>query len=127
MEFPGELRYTTEDEWLRIEGDEATLGITDFAQDQLGDVVFVELPEVGQTFKKGDAFGVVESVKAVSDLYMPVGGEVLAANDQLAESPELVNDSPYGDGWMLRVRMSDPSQTDGLLSADDYRARLPEE
>lgn len=127
MEFPGELRYTTEDEWLRIEGDEATLGITDYAQDQLGDVVFVELPEVGQTFKKGEAFGVVESVKAVSDLYMPVGGEILATNDQLAESPELVNDSPYGDGWMLRVRMSDPSEADELLSADDYRARLPEE
>lgn len=125
MEFPADLHYTTEDEWLRVEDDVATIGITDFAQDQLGDVVYVEVPEVGRTLAAGEAFGVIESVKAVSDLFSPVSGEVIARNDALTDQPELVNSSPYGDGWMLRVRMSAPAEIDPLLSADAYRARLP--
>lgn len=126
MEFPIELRYTTEDEWVRVDDDDvATIGITDFAQDQLGDVVYVEVPEVGRTLTAGNAFGVIESVKAVSDLLSPVAGEVIARNDALADQPELVNSSPYGDGWMIRVRMTTPTDLDALLTADAYRARLP--
>ncbi|MDA1004735.1 MAG: glycine cleavage system protein GcvH [Chloroflexi bacterium] len=125
MEFPAELRYTTEDEWLRIDDDVATIGITDFAQDQLGDVVYVEVPDVGRMLTTGEAFGVIESVKAVSDLFSPIAGEVIARNDALTEQPELVNSSPYGDGWMIRVRMSAPAEIDALLTADAYRARLP--
>ena len=127
MEVPAELRYTTEDEWLRGDDGAATIGITDFAQDQLGDVVYIELPEVGRTIAKGEAFGIIESVKAVSDLYMPVSGEVTARNDRLTESPDLVNKSPYDEAWMIRVRMSNPSELDELLTADAYRARLPSE
>jgi glycine cleavage system H protein len=127
VEVPAELRYTTEDEWLRVDDGEATIGISDFAQDQLGDVVYIELPEVGRTIAKGEAFGIIESVKAVSDLYMPVSGEVTARNDRLTESPDLVNKSPYDEAWMIRVRMSNPAELDELLTADAYRARLPSE
>ncbi len=127
MELPDDLRYTAEDEWVRVDGDEATVGISEFAQDQLGDIVFVELPELGRTVSRGDAFGIIESVKALSDLYSPLSGEVTARNDALIDAPELVNSSPYGEGWMMRLRLADAAQLDDLLSADDYRARLPQE
>ena len=127
MELPDDLRYTTEDEWVRVDGDEVTVGISDFAQDQLGDIVYVELPEVGRTVARGDAFGTIESVKALSDLYAPLSGEVSARNDALVDAPELVNSSPYGDGWIMRLRLADAAELDHLLSTDDYRARLPQE
>ncbi len=117
---PGELRYTKEHEWVRVEGDEATVGITEFAAAQLGDIVFVELPDAGRTIDQFATFGVVESVKAVSDLFAPVSGEVLGRNEALADRPELVNSDPYGEGWMVRVRVSEPDQVDELLSAGDY-------
>jgi glycine cleavage system H protein len=125
VEFPAELRYTTEDEWVRVVDGVATIGVSDFAQDQLGDVVYVELPAPGRTLAAGEAFGLIESVKAVSDLFSPVSGEVIAHNDALTDQPELVNSSPYGDGWMIRVRMRDLAELDGLLTADAYRGRLP--
>ena len=117
---PQDLRYTKEHEWVRVEGDVATVGITDFAAGQLGDVVFVELPEVGRTLVQFAAVGVVESVKAVSDLFAPVGGEVLETNAALAGSPELLNSDPFGGGWMLRLRLSDRGQLNGLLDAAAY-------
>jgi len=117
---PGDLRYTKDHEWIRVEGDEALVGITGYAADQLGDIVFVELPDVGRALEQHGTFGVVESVKAVSDLYAPVAGEVVAVNDALAGKPELVNDDPYGDGWMLRVRLADAAQADALLDAAAY-------
>jgi len=121
---PTDLRYTTDHEWVRVEGDEATIGITAYAADQLGDIVFVELPDLGRTLEQAAAFGVVESVKAVSDLFAPVGGEVIAGNVDLGASPELVNSEPYGGGWMIRLRLSDVGQLDGLLDADAYDALI---
>lgn len=123
---PGELRYTKEHEWVRVEGDEAIVGITQFAADQLGDIVFVELPEAGRSVEQHATFGAVESVKAVSDLFAPVGGEVAAANGELAGRPELLNEDPYGEGWMIRLRLSDPSQVDGLLDAAAYEQLVAE-
>ncbi|MEA2632761.1 MAG: glycine cleavage system protein [Chloroflexota bacterium] len=117
---PADLRYTKDHEWVRIEGDTATIGITAYAADQLGDIVFVELPDPGRVLEASAAFGVVESVKAVSDLFAPVGGEVTEANGELAGNPELVNSDPYGTGWMLRLRLADPSQVEGLLEPDAY-------
>ena len=117
---PGDLRYTKEHEWVRLEGEEAVVGITQFAADQLGDVVFVELPVVGRTLAQHATFGVVESVKAVSDLFSPLGGEVVATNDALAGQPELVNSDPYAGGWMLRLKVADAGQVDGLLDAAAY-------
>ena len=117
---PGELRYTKDHEWVRVEGDEAVVGITQFAADQLGDIVFVELPAAGTSLEAHGTFGVVESVKAVSDLFAPVGGEVTGANDALAGSPELVDSDPYGDGWMLRVKLADPAEVESLLDAAAY-------
>ena len=117
---PGDLRYTKDHEWVRVEGDEALVGITEYAAEQLGDIVFVELPDAGRSLEQHGTFGVVESVKAVSDLYAPVAGEVVATNDALAGKPELVNDDPYGQGWMLRVKLADASQVDGLLDAAAY-------
>jgi glycine cleavage system H protein len=119
---PTDLRYTTDHEWVRADGDEATIGITEYAADQLGDIVFVELPETGRAIAQSAAFGVVESVKAVSDLFAPVSGEVLESNPDLAGRPELVNSEPYGAGWMIRVRMSDPGELEELLDADAYDA-----
>jgi glycine cleavage system H protein len=119
---PTDLRYTKDHEWVRVEGDEATVGITDYAAGQLGDIVFVELPEAGRSFEQFAAFGVVESVKAVSDLFAPVTGEVAAANDALTGSPELVNGDPFGEGWMIRLRLADPGQVDALLDAAAYDA-----
>jgi glycine cleavage system H protein len=123
---PGDLRYTTEHEWVRVDGDEAVVGITQFAADQLGDIVFVELPAAGRTLDRHATFGVVESVKAVSDLFAPVAGEVTGANDALAGSPELVNSDPYGEGWMLRIRLADPAQVEGLLDAAAYEQLVSE-
>ena len=123
---PGDLRYTKEHEWVRVDGDEAVVGITQFAADQLGDIVFVELPAAGRALERHATFGVVESVKAVSDLFAPVAGEVTAANDALAGSPELVNSDPYGEGWMLRIRLADPAQVEGLLDAAAYEQLVSE-
>jgi glycine cleavage system H protein len=117
---PGDLRYTKEHEWVRVDGDEAVVGITQFAADQLGDVVFVELPAVGRALAQHATFGVVESVKAVSDLFAPLSGDVLATNDALSGKPELVNSDPYGNGWMLRLKVGDAAQIDGLLDAAAY-------
>jgi len=117
---PPDLRYTKDHEWVRKAGDVATVGITAFAAEQLGDIVFVELPDVGRTLEQSATFGVVESVKAVSDLFAPVGGEVVETNSELAGRPELVNEDPYEGGWMIRVRLADPSQLDGLLDATAY-------
>lgn len=122
MSVPTDLRYTRDHEWVRIEGEEATVGITQYAADQLGDIVFVELPETGRALEGAKAFGVVESVKAVSDLFAPLAGEVVATNDALAGGPELVNADPYGEGWMVRLRITDPSELDDLLDADAYDA-----
>jgi glycine cleavage system H protein len=127
MEFPSSLKYTKEHEWTRIEDRRATIGITDFAQDELGDVVYVELPAVGKTITQMSTFGVVESVKAVSDLYTPVSGTVVEVNKKLEEHPELVNTDPYGEGWMLIVEMSNPSEIDTLLTAEEYQAYLKQQ
>jgi len=126
MEFPEDLKYTREHEWVSVEGKVATIGITDHAQHQLGDVVFVELPAVGDRLEKADAFGVVESTKAVSDIYAPVSGEVVEVNDDLPDNPELINEDPYGDGWIVKVTLGDPTDLDDLLSADEYRAYVEE-
>ena len=123
---PSDLRYTKDHEWVRIEGDEATIGITDYAANQLGDIVFVELPDVGRTVDQFAAFGVVESVKAVSDLFAPVSGEVLETNPELASRPELVNGEPYGAGWMLRVKVSDKDQLGELLEPSAYEQLIAE-
>ena len=124
MAVPEELQYTETHEWVRREDDVATVGITDHAQDELGDVVFIELPEKGASFGAGDAFGTVESVKAVSDLYAPVGGEVVEVNEALNDAPEKINEEPYGDGWIIRIRVSEEAD---LLSAGDYEKILEEE
>lgn len=121
MDFPEELKYTEEHEWVLVEDDIVTIGITDFAQDQLGDVVFVELPEEGDTLDAGKALGVVESVKAVSDIYAPVSGEVVEVNEELPDEPEVLNNSPYEDGWMVKLKVSDSAQLDGLMSATAYQ------
>lgn len=124
MDVPDDLRYTDEHEWLRDEGETATVGISAYAADQLGDVVFVELPAVGRTLKAREAFGVIESVKAVSDLYSPVSGEVTAVNEELASRPELVNADPYSSGWMLKLRLSRREDLDDLRDAESYRALI---
>jgi glycine cleavage system H protein len=124
LSVPGDLQYTKTHEWVRREGDTATVGITDHAQDELGDVVFIELPEEGASFGAGDAFGTIESVKAVSDLYAPVGGEVVEVNEALNDAPEKVNEDPYGEGWIIRLRVSGEGN---LLSAEEYEKVLEEE
>jgi glycine cleavage system H protein len=124
MSIPGDLQYTKSHEWVRIEEGVATVGITDHAQEELGDVVFVELPEGGATFEAGDPFGVVESVKAVSDLYAPVGGEVVEVNSALEDAPEKINEDPYGEGWFVKLRVSDEGD---LISASDYEQLLEQE
>ncbi len=122
MAYPDDLRYSKEHEWVRVEDDTATIGITSFAADELGDVVFIELPEVGATLTQFGTFGVIESVKAVSDLYSPVSGEVAEVNDALHDSPELLNSDAFGAGWIAKVRLSDPGEVDGLLDAEAYAA-----
>jgi glycine cleavage system H protein len=124
MNLPVELKYTKEHEWIRVEGDEAFVGITDYAQSQLGDIVFVECETVGENLAEGDTFGTVEAVKTVSDLYLPVGGEVLEFNEELEGEPELVNKDPYGKGWIVKIKIADAAELEGLLSAEAYEAML---
>jgi glycine cleavage system H protein len=121
MSFPKELKYTEEHEWVAFDGDIATIGITDYAQGELGDLVFVELPDVGSDVSQGNAFGTVEAVKAVSDLFAPLSGKVTEVNEELADNPEIVNKDPYEKGWMIKIEMSDPSELDNLLDADAYQ------
>jgi glycine cleavage system H protein len=123
-EIPKDLLYTEEHEYVKPEGDAVAIGITDYAQGELGDIVYIELPKVGTKFSKHDVFGTVEAVKAVSELYSPVAGEVVAINDRLDKEPALVNTSPYGDGWMIKIKLSDASEKDALMSADAYSAHL---
>lgn len=127
MEFPEDLKYTKEHEWLLVEGTTATVGITDYAQDRLGDVVYVEMPAVGDKVSKEDAFGVVESVKAVSDVYAPVSGKVLEVNDDLPDNPHMINEDPYGDGWLIKVEMSDQDELKELMTAEEYQEYVAEE
>ena len=121
MNFPDNLKYTKDHEWLKADGKEAVIGITDFAQSELGDIVYVEIETEGETLDKEAVFGTVEAVKTVSDLFMPVPGKVVAVNKNLETNPEAVNKDPYGEGWMIRVELSNPSDLDGLMSADEYR------
>ena len=122
--LPDDIRYAKNHEWAKADGDNVKVGISDYAQDQLGDIVFVEMPEVGETFDKGAEFGTVESVKAVSELYMPVGGEIVAVNGALEDSPELINNTPYSDGWMVEVKPDDPAELDSLMAKDAYLTSL---
>ncbi len=124
MNVPDDLKYTAEHEWIRVEGDEVVVGVTEFAQGELGDVVFIEIETEGETLARGDTFGTIEAVKTVSDLYMPLDGEVVEVNPALEETPELVNSQPFGEGWMVRIKMSDPAQLEDLIPADDYRAMI---
>lgn len=120
MSHPSDRKYSNEHEWVIADGDVATIGISDFAQDQLGEVVYVDLPSVGDTVTSGDTFGEIESVKSVSELYAPVSGEVVEVNDSLSDTPETVNQDPHGEGWMIKVRMDDSSEAEGLMPADEY-------
>jgi glycine cleavage system H protein len=126
MNFPNDLRYTKGDEWVRLEGSTATVGITDYAQEQLSDIVFVELPSTGQTFKKGEALASVESVKAASEVYLPVGGTVTEVNEALSDTPELVNQDPYGGAWMVKLTVADPAEAGDLMDAAAYEAYCKE-
>ncbi|MFQ5428227.1 MAG: glycine cleavage system protein GcvH [Thermodesulfobacteriota bacterium] len=127
MDTPKDLKYTKEHEWIRLEGETAVVGITDHAQDSLGDVVYVELPEEGSDVTKDEAFGVVESVKAVSDLYAPLSGNVIEVNDAIVDSPEVINEDPYGDAWMIKIGSPSEDELEGLLSADEYEQYVEEE
>jgi len=124
LNLPEDVGYTEDHEWIRTEGDEAAIGITDYAQDQLGDIVFVELPRPGDALAKGEEFGTVESVKAVAELYMPIGGEILAVNTALEDSPGLVNTSPHSDGWIIRIKQSDPDELNILMNKETYLKTL---
>ncbi len=124
MNIPADLKYTKDHEWVKIDGDVATIGITDFAQGELGDIVYVEVETEGESLNQEEVFGTVEAVKTVSDLFMPVSGEVIEFNTDLESAPEAVNNDPYGDGWMIKVKMSDSSEADALLSADQYKEEL---
>lgn len=126
MNFPTNVKYTSEHEWIRFEGEEAYVGITDYAQSQLGDIVFVDVPTEGETLEKGETFGSIEVVKTVSDLFLPVGGEILEVNPALEENPELVNSDPYGEGWLVRIKPTDPSEADDLLDAEAYKQLINE-
>lgn len=126
MKFDSDVRYLKSHEWARKDGDSVVVGISDYAQDSLGDVVFVELPEAGATVKKGDSFAVVESVKAASDIYVPVSGEVVAVNEDLGDNPALINEDPFGDGWLARIKMSDAGEYDSMMSAADYESYTKE-
>lgn len=124
MQFPSDLRYTSEHEWIRVEGNEAYVGITDYAQSELGEIVFIDVPTVGETVGQGEVFGSVEAVKTVSDLNMPVSGEVLELNEELDTAPELVNNDPYGKGWIIRIAIKDVAELDKLMNAAEYEASL---
>jgi len=121
MNIPADLLYTKEDEWIRVEGEEGVIGVTDYAQDSLSDIVYVELPGEGDALNAGDSFGVVESVKAAADLYMPISGEVLAVNEEIIDAPEMINEDPYGKAWMIRIKITDPSELGGLMDAEAYQ------
>lgn len=125
--YPDEFRYSKEHEWIQIVGDQGKIGITDYAQQQLGDVVFVELPEVGSSFAAGDVFGNIESVKAVSELFCPASGEVVEVNEATVDSPELVNKDPHGEAWLILIKLKDPKELESLLSAADYQTYIEEE
>lgn len=122
MKIDPNCRYTESHDWIRVEGDEGTVGITDYAQNELSDIVYVELPETGDSFEKGQVYAIVESVKAAADCYLAVSGEVLAANETLEDSPELVNSDPFGDGWFVHIKIADPAELDSLMDADAYQA-----
>ena len=124
MKLETDLKYSEEHEWVRVEGEECVIGVSDYAQEQLSDVVYVELPEIGDSYARGEIFAVVESVKAASDVYMPVSGEILEINETLEDSPEIVNEDPYGEAWFVRVAMSEPSELDDLLDAEGYQALI---
>ena len=124
VSLPDDIYYAESHEWAKAEGDNVKVGITDYAQDQLGDIVFVEMPEAGETFDKGAEFGTVESVKAVSELYMPIGGEIVAVNGSLEDAPELINNTPYSDGWMIEVKPDDPEALGSLMTKDAYLTSL---
>ena len=124
MNIPSELKYTKDHEWIKVEGDIATVGITDFAQGELGDIVYVEVETLDETLDVEEVFGTVEAVKTVSDLFLPLSGEIIEFNDSLEDEPEKVNSDPYGDGWMIKIKISDASQIDNLLSAEDYKALI---
>lgn len=124
MNFPENLRYTSEHEWIRVEGDEAYVGITDYAQSELGEIVFIDIPTLGETVGQGEVFGSIEAVKTVSDLNMPVSGEVLEINGALDAQPELVNNDPYGEGWIIRISVKDAAELDNLMDAAAYQATL---
>ena len=124
MNYPTNIKYTSEHEWIRIEGDEAYVGITDYAQDQLGDIVFIDIPTEGETLEQGEVFGTIEVVKTVSDLFLPVAGEVLEQNEALADNPELVNKDPYGEGWLIKIKPNNVADVEGLLDAEAYQATL---
>jgi len=126
MNIPSDLKYSKDHEWIRVNGSEAVIGITDFAQSQLGDVVFVEIQTLGENLDKEEVFGTVEAVKTVSDLFMPVSGEITAVNEKLADTPEVVNKDPYGEGWMIKIKLSDPAQLNDLLTADQYKGIINE-
>lgn len=126
MNFPTNVKYTSEHEWIHFEGEEAFVGITDYAQSQLGDIVFVDVTTEGETLEKGEVFGSIEVVKTVSDLFIPVGGEVLEINPALEENPELVNKDPYGEGWLIRIKPTDASEADELLDAEAYKQLINE-
>ena len=121
MKVPDNLKYTKDHEWIRVDGDNSFVGITDFAQGELGDIVFIEIETEGETLNKEEVFGTIEAVKTVSDLFMPVGGEILDLNSVLEDNPDLVNKDPYGEGWMIKVKISDPSEIDSLLSPEEYK------
>lgn len=127
MAYPEELYYTKDHEWLRVEGDEGTIGITEFASDALGDVVYVELPDVGEKFQQGKPFGSVESVKSVNELFIPISGEIVAINSELVDAPELVNNAPYGQGWMIRVKIGAKTEIDALLTSSEYEDFVAEQ
>jgi len=127
VKYCQDCRYLETHEWIRVQGDEAYIGISDYAQDELNDVVYVELPDAGDSLEKGEEFGTVESVKAASELYMPASGEIVAVNEALENSPELINQDPFGDGWMLRIRLMDPEELEELLGVDEYKAICEEQ
>ncbi|HPT12472.1 MAG TPA: glycine cleavage system protein GcvH [Bacteroidales bacterium] len=126
MNVPGNLKYTKDHEWILVNGDEAVVGVTDFAQHELGDIVFIEVETVGEKLDQGEVFGTIEAVKTVSDMFMPVGGEVIEKNEELESAAELVNKDPYGDGWMIKIKLSNPAELNSLLSPEEYKKLIGE-
>ncbi len=127
MTFPEDLKFSKEHEWVRVSGNIATIGVSDYAQDQLGEIVFVELPDEGEEFSQSDAFGVIESVKSVNDIYAPVSGKIVEINDPTVDSPEIINDDPYSEGWLVKIEMADPKELKELMTAKEYEAYIKEE